>query len=38
MRIYMDTSMIGGCIDAEFQSTSRQLINLFERGEVIDYE
>jgi hypothetical protein len=35
MRIYIDTSVIGGCIDEEFQYTSRQLINQFKRGEII---
>lgn len=35
MRIYIDTSVIGGCIDAEFRSTSRQLVNRFERGEMV---
>jgi hypothetical protein len=34
-RIYIDTSVVGGCIDAEFQSTSQQLINRFNLGEMI---
>ena len=33
--VYIDTSVVGGCIDAEFQSTSQQLINRFKLGEMI---
>ena len=35
MRIYIDTSVIGGCIDKEFQYPSWQLFNRFKRGEMI---
>ena len=35
LRIYIDTSVVGGCMDAEFQSTSQQLINRFRLGEMI---
>lgn len=35
LRIYIDTSVVGGCKDAEFQSASQQLINKFKLGEMI---
>lgn len=35
LRIYIDTSVIGGCLDKEFQNASRQLIDKFKQGEVI---
>jgi hypothetical protein len=35
LRIHIDTSVVGGCIDAEFQIASQQLINRFKRGEMI---
>ena len=35
LRIYIDTSVVGGCIDAEFQIASQQLINRFKLGEMI---
>ena len=34
-RIYTDTSVIGGCLDTEFEQASRLLISAFERGEAI---
>ena len=34
-RIYIDTSVIGGCLDKEFQNASRQLIDKFKLGEMI---
>lgn len=34
-RIYTDTSVIGGCMDLEFQTALRQLINRFKQGEMI---
>jgi predicted nucleic acid-binding protein len=34
-RIYIDTSVIGGCLDKEFQNGSRELIDRFKRGEMI---
>ena len=34
-RIYADTSVIGGCLDAEFEQASRPLMNAFERGDAI---
>ncbi len=34
-RIYVDTSVIGGCIDKEFAQFSNKLIDLFNRGEMI---
>ncbi len=35
LRIYIDTSVIGGCLDKEFQNVSRQLIDKFKQGEMI---
>ena len=35
LRIYIDTSVIGGCLDKEFQNASRQLIDKFKHGEMI---
>jgi hypothetical protein len=32
MRIYCDTSVFGGCVDAEFQSDSRRVIGYFAAG------
>ncbi|HAG09467.1 MAG TPA: PIN domain protein [Desulfotomaculum sp.] len=34
-RIYIDTSVIGGCLDKEFQNASQELIDKFKRGEAI---
>ena len=34
MRVYADTSVIGGCEDEEFSGPSRQLMNRFIRGEM----
>lgn len=31
-RIYLDTSVIGGCLDKEFEEWSRQLFNEFTTG------
>jgi len=33
LRIYVDTSVIGGCFDQEFQEDSRALINMAKTGE-----
>lgn len=33
-RVYVDTSVIGGCHDAEFASESRALIEMARRGEL----
>jgi len=33
-RIYTDTSVLGGCEDAEFREPSRRLLEAFERGEL----
>jgi len=33
MRIYVDTSVIGGCFDPEFEDASRKLFDLFASGE-----
>src|SRR5215813_1611150 len=35
LRIYADTSVIGGCLDAEFEVPSLQLFGKFKRGEAI---
>ncbi len=35
LRIYIDISVIGGCLDKEFQNVSRQLIDKFKQGEMI---
>ncbi|MBA7547732.1 hypothetical protein ES705_40168 [subsurface metagenome] len=35
LRIYINTSVIGGCLDKEFQNASRQLIDKFKQGEMI---
>ena len=34
-RIYTDTSVIGGCLDVEFEGASRQLMDMFTRGEAL---
>ena len=34
LRVYIDTSVIGGCLDDEFREPSRRLIERAERGEV----
>ena len=34
LRVYVDTSVIGGCLDEEFQGPSRRLIESATRGEV----
>jgi len=35
LRIYIDTSVIGGCLDKEFQNASMELIDKFKREEMI---
>lgn len=34
-RIYVDTSVIGGCCDAEFMPESRALIDMVQRGNAV---
>lgn len=34
LRIYIDTSVIGGCLDEEFKEASGQLINKFKKGKM----
>ena len=34
-RVYIDTSVIGGCFDDEFQAWSNQLFNEISKGQVI---
>ena len=33
LRIYVDTSVIGGCLDPEFEESSRELFERFIRGD-----
>ena len=35
LRIYADTSVIGGCFDEEFKNASRLLIEKFKKGELL---
>jgi len=35
LRAYVDTSVIGGCLDEEFKQASTGLVNGFGRGEMI---
>ena len=35
LRIYIDTSVIGGCLDKEFQNASWLLVDKFKQGEMI---
>jgi len=35
LRVYIDTSVIGGCLDKRFKETSQKLIERFKRGEMI---
>jgi hypothetical protein len=35
LRIYADTSVIGGCLDEEFRTASCQLMDLFRDGQAI---
>lgn len=35
LRIYIDTSVIGGCLDAEFQDASRALLEMAEQGVIV---
>jgi hypothetical protein len=35
LRIYADTSVIGGCLDPEFEESSRELFRWFVRGDHI---
>jgi len=34
-RIYTDTSVIGGCLDAEFRQASVELLGLFQSGKAV---
>ena len=34
-RIYTDTSVIGGCLDVEFQTASARLVQKFQSGEAV---
>jgi predicted nucleic acid-binding protein len=34
-RIYIDTSVLGGCLDEEFRECSRSLIDRFSQGKAI---
>ncbi len=35
LRIYIDTSVIGGCFDSEFETDSNKLLEKFKNGEMI---
>jgi hypothetical protein len=35
LRIYADTSVLGGCFDEEFKNASRMLIKKFKKGELM---
>jgi hypothetical protein len=35
LRIYIDTSVVGGCLDEEFQKESRALFAMAARGEIV---
>jgi len=35
LRVYIDTSVIGGCLDEEFKDASRRLIDRFRQGEMV---
>ena len=35
LKVYIDTSVIGGCFDGEFESGSNLLFEEFARGEKI---
>jgi hypothetical protein len=35
LRIYTDTSVIGGCLDDEFRQPSLELLGLFKSGEAV---
>ena len=34
-RIYVDTSVLGGCFDPEFEQWSKRLVEAFRRGEYL---
>ena len=34
LRIYIDTSVIGGCFDEKFKTASRKLVQRFKDGEM----
>jgi len=35
LRIYIDTSVIGGCLDEEFKEASMWLVNRFKQGKMV---
>ncbi len=35
IRVYIDTSVIGGCLDEKFEVASNLLIEKFKKGEMI---
>ena len=35
LKVYIDTSVIGGCLDDEFKEASTKLIEKFRKGELI---
>jgi predicted nucleic acid-binding protein len=35
MRVYIDTSVVGGCLDEEFAEKSKALVEMAVRGEIV---
>jgi predicted nucleic acid-binding protein len=35
LRVYVDTSVVGGCLDEEFAEESRALLEMARRGEIV---
>jgi predicted nucleic acid-binding protein len=35
LRVYIDTSVVGGCLDEEFEDSSRALLDRARRGEIV---
>ena len=35
LRVYIDTSVVGGCLDEEFATESKALMDMVTRGEII---
>ena len=35
LRVYVDTSVFGGCFDAEFEAESRRFFDLVRAGRVV---
>lgn len=35
LRVYVDTSVVGGCLDEEFAEESRALLEMARRGDIV---